>query len=168
MDASLPHSIKGPGYAVTAAVYKDAALSKVPSQKVLLQPVTSEDKKTQERKETKPEMNFYTGGIPPLNSRRQRGAGFLSTLKRFLVPIAKTVLPQVVGAVGDVLGGKSALDTLKSRGRAAGAGAMHSVADTLSPNAPPPPPPPPKRKYKRNAASPQKRIRKKAKQTSWS
>lgn len=165
MDASLPHSIKGPGYGVTAAVYKDATLSKVPSQKVLLQPVTSEDKKTtpQERKETKPEMNFYTGGIPPLNSRRQRGAGFLSTLKRFLVPIAKTVLPQVVGAVGDVLGGKSALDTLKSRGRAAGAGAMHSVADTLSPNAPPP-----KRKYKRNAASPQKRIRKKTKQTSWS
>lgn len=79
-------------------------------------------------------MNVYTGGIPALNTRRQRGGGFFSALKRFLIPVARTALPHVVGAVGDVLSGQSVGDTLKSRGMSAGADVLHSVADTLLPH----------------------------------
>jgi len=78
----------------------------------------------------------YQGGFPILHTRyrgggSQRGAGFLSTIKRFLIPIAKTAMPHVFGAIGDVVQGKSALETLKSRGRAAGADVLHGVADHL-------------------------------------
>lgn len=47
------------------------------------------------------------------------------------MPIAKTALPHVAGAVSDLIGGKSAMETLKTRGRALGADVTHRAADFI-------------------------------------
>lgn len=76
----------------------------------------------------------YQGGMPLLYSRygpRQTGSGFFSSLKRFLIPIAKSTLPHLAGAVGDLVSGKSVMDVAKSRGRAAGASLLHNAADMM-------------------------------------
>lgn len=113
----------------------------------------------------------YQGGLPVLHTRygpRQTGSGFFSSLKRFLIPIAKTAFPHVAGAVGDLVSGKSAKEVLKSRGRSAGASLLRGVGDMIdnrednSSSAPSVP----KKAYKRKATvgkssvSPKKRNRK--------
>jgi len=82
-------------------------------------------------------MSFgvYQGGIPSLYTRqgvRQRGSGFLSGLKRFLVPLAKRALPHLAGAVGDLVGGKKPMDVLKLRGRQAGADLIETAGQQAS------------------------------------
>ena len=107
-------------------------------------------------------MEAYRGGYPTLYSRRrQRGGGFLSTLKRFLVPIAKTILPHAAGAFSDVVSGKDLKQTLKSRALAAGADVLEGAGQVGSSMmrgaaAPSPPPPPPAKVYKRKAPSSKK------------
>lgn len=113
----------------------------------------------------------YQGGIPSIYTRyspRQRGGGFLSSLKRFLLPIAKTALPHLAGAVGDVVSGRDFKETLASRGRAAGAAAIREVgqqaADLIEPNVAPA-----NKKYKRRATAPQKSFSaKRRKKSNWS
>lgn len=80
-------------------------------------------------------MNIYQGGIPSIYTKygnRQQGSGFLSGLKRFLIPLARTALPHVAGVVGDLVSGKKPLETLKSRGRAAGADIIETVGEQAS------------------------------------
>ena len=82
----------------------------------------------------------YQGGIPFLytraGARGQRGSGFFSALKRFLIPIGKAVLPSVFSGVSDVLAGKSVGETLKRRGLEVGKKALgatvRQVVDTMS------------------------------------
>ena len=77
----------------------------------------------------------YQGGIDQLHTRaspRQRGSGFLSGLKRFLIPLAKVALPHVAGAVADIVGGRGAVETLKSRGREAGADLIEKAGRNAS------------------------------------
>jgi len=96
----------------------------------------------------------YQGGMPSLRTRhgpRQRGSGFFSSLKRFLLPIAKTALPHVAGAVGDLIGGRSAMETFKSRGRAAGADIIGKAADVIRESPP-----------ENEVTSPRKGIKRKA------
>lgn len=84
-------------------------------------------------------MSFavYQGGIPSLYTRhglrQQRGSGFLSGLKRFLLPLARRALPHVAGAVSDIVAGKEpVVDILKTRGRAAGADLIESAGRQAS------------------------------------
>ncbi len=69
----------------------------------------------------------FQGGLPPLRTRyRQQGTGFFSAFKRFVVPIAKTVLPHLLGGVGDVVAGRSTpIEALKQ-------GALNSASDVIS------------------------------------
>ena len=130
----------------------------------------------------------YQGGIPFLytraGARGQRGSGFFSTLKRFLIPIGKAVLPSVFSGVSDVLAGKSVRETLKRRGLEVGKKALgatvRQVVDTMSngnkemeevgrPDAESPTPPPAK-KYKRTAHTGRRSIlshRQQQQQHSW-
>lgn len=49
----------------------------------------------------------YEGGLPVLTTRsRQRGTGFLSAARRYLLPVARTALPHVFGAIKDVVSGE--------------------------------------------------------------
>ncbi len=84
-------------------------------------------------------MNTYRGGLPILHSRRQRGSGFLSVLKRFALPIAKKLFshaaPQMFGAVTDIFSGGDVKDTLKRRATQVGSSLLRDVADTVSPPA---------------------------------
>jgi len=81
-------------------------------------------------------FQVYQGGIPSLQTRRQglrqQGSGFLSGLKRFLMPIAKKALPHIAGAVGDLVSGEKPLDVLKARGRAVGADLIDSLGGQAS------------------------------------
>lgn len=84
-------------------------------------------------------ISTYQGGIPFVYGRPgrgQRGGGFLSSLKRFLIPIGKAVLPSLIGGAADVILEKKPLsDTLKKRGFEAGKKAlgatMHTAGDML-------------------------------------
>ena len=58
---------------------------------------------------------------------RQRGGGFFSSLKRFLIPMGRAVLPSLVRGVGDVMSGRPVVDTLKKRGLEAGKSALIGV-----------------------------------------
>ena len=71
----------------------------------------------------------YQGGLPYLYTRggRQRGGGFFSSLKRFLIPMGRAVLPSLVRGVGDVISGRPVVDTLKKRGLEAGKSALIGV-----------------------------------------
>ena len=71
----------------------------------------------------------YQGGLSYLYSRggRQRGGGFFSSLKRFLIPMGRAVLPSLVRCVGDVMSGRPVVDTLKKRGLEAGKSALIGV-----------------------------------------
>lgn len=116
----------------------------------------------------------YQGGMPSLHTRfapRQRGGGFFSSLKRFLLPLAKTAMPHVAGAVGDLISGRGAVDILKSRGRAAGADIMERAAgvirDESTSPASPPPAPAPQKGIKRRA-TPKKVIVGKKSRNQWS
>ena len=100
-------------------------------------------------------INSFQGGIPYLYTRSghgQRGSGFFSSLKRFLIPIGKAVLPSVVGGVSDLVSGKSFGETAKKRGLAAGKDALGAAARVLGQaGAPASPPPPPSKKYKKGS-----------------
>lgn len=74
-------------------------------------------------------MNSFQGGFPVI-TRRQRGSGFFSTLKRYLIPIGKAILPHAAGMVGDVLGGETIGTSLRKRGRSAAKDTLQSVAST--------------------------------------
>ena len=78
--------------------------------------------------------DVYQGGLPSLSGRRrgggQRGSGFFSTIKRFLFPIAKKLIPHAAGAVSDLASGKSFKDTLKSRAANAGADVIEAAASS--------------------------------------
>lgn len=121
----------------------------------------------------------YQGGMPALYTRygsRQRGSGFLSAMKRYLIPLARTALPHVAGAVGDIVSGKGLINTLKSRGRGAGADILREAANVIGEN----PPsaggsPPAKRVYKQARKTNTNRRKKggkttdkRSKRTSWS
>ncbi len=69
----------------------------------------------------------FQGGLPPLRTRyRQQGTGFFSAFKRFVVPIAKTVLPHLLGGVGDVVAGRATpMEALKQ-------GALDSASDVIT------------------------------------
>ena len=69
----------------------------------------------------------FQGGLPPLRTRyRQQGTGFFSAFKRFVVPIAKTVLPHLLGGVGDVVAGRATpMQALKQ-------GALDSASDAIT------------------------------------
>ena len=71
----------------------------------------------------------YQGGLPYLYTRggRQRGGGFFSSLKRFLIPMGRAVLPSLVRGVEDVMSGLPVVDTLKKRGLEAGKSALICV-----------------------------------------
>ena len=71
----------------------------------------------------------YQGGLPYLYTRggRQRGGGFFSSLKRFLIPMGRAVLPSLVRGVGDVISGRPVVETLKKRGLEAGKSALIGV-----------------------------------------
>ena len=71
----------------------------------------------------------YQGGFPYLYTRggRQRGGGFFSSLKRFLIPMGRAVLPSLVRGVGDVISGRPVVETLKKRGLEAGKSALIGV-----------------------------------------
>lgn len=74
----------------------------------------------------------YQGGYPVLHSTRkygQRGSGFFSSLKKFVLPIAKKLLPHAAGAVSDLVSGRSVKDTLKSRAADAGADVVEAAAN---------------------------------------
>lgn len=99
-------------------------------------------------------MDTYQGGLPPLYTRYaahgQRGAGFLSSVKRFLIPIAKTVLPHVVGGVTDLVSGQDIKTTLKRRGLDAGKSVLKTAVDSITaPSTEASPTPMPKKAYKR-------------------
>jgi len=99
-------------------------------------------------------MNTYQGGIPYSTTRigpYQRGSGFFSSMRRFLIPLAKTALPHVARAVGDVVSGKTIGDTLKSRGAEAGKDMLHTLSEAMPP-----------KKYKRKAPPKKSRPTKKA------
>ena len=98
--------------------------------------------------------------------RGQKGGGFFSSLKRFLIPIGKALLPSVLGGASDVLLDKKPLkETLKRRGLEAGKRALGATMNTAgemlgghnnnNDDAAPPSPPPPK-KYKRRSNAPKK------------
>ena len=76
----------------------------------------------------------YQGGIPNLYTRSgragQRGGGFFSSLKRFLIPIGKAILPSLAGGAGDLLSGRGVKETLKKRGLDAGKSALGAVLQT--------------------------------------
>lgn len=106
-------------------------------------------------------MNTYQGGIPISTTRYapyQRGSGFLSSIGRFLIPLAKSALPHVARAVGDVVSGESLGKTLKTHGLEAGKDMLRTVADNVAP--------PPRKNYKRKAPPPKKSNQ--TKKTRWS
>jgi len=72
----------------------------------------------------------FQGGYPVLHTRskQQRGSGFFSALKRFILPIARRLLPHAAGAVSDLASGKSISDTLKNRAASAGADVIETAA----------------------------------------
>lgn len=74
--------------------------------------------------------NVYQAGMPSIYSggARQRGSGFLSALKRFVLPLAKRVIPHVAGVVSDIAQGGDIKDTLKKRGMEAGADVLETAA----------------------------------------
>ena len=76
----------------------------------------------------------YQGGIPNLYTRSgragQHGGGFFSSLKRFLIPIGKAILPSLAGGAGDLLSGRGVKETLKKRGLDAGKSALGAVLQT--------------------------------------
>ena len=80
-----------------------------------------------------------------LGLNRQRGSGFLSSLKRFVIPLAKRALPHVVGAISDIASGGGVGESLKKRAADAGSDALHDIADRVAPSA------------KRRKPNPQKR-----------
>lgn len=95
------------------------------------------------------DISTYRGGLPLLHTRTppgQRGSGFLSTLKRFLVPIGKAVLPSVFGGVSDLMEGRSLGETAKSRGLEVGKRALGAVMNTVFGQQQPAPPPAHKRR----------------------
>lgn len=100
------------------------------------------------------EINPFQGGLPAYRTRyNQRGSGFLSALKRFVVPIARTVLPHVLGGVSDVVRGDSTpMQALKRRG----ADLVTNVAAPHTSDSRPP-----TKKYKRAVPPPQKKQKKK-------
>lgn len=122
----------------------------------------------------------YQGGMPLLYSRvgaGQRGAGFFSSLRKFLVPIGKALLPSAIGAAGDLIGGKSLGEIVKSRGPGAGRRVLGAAATTLAKQfaggddigggdeeaaATPSPP----KKYKKAHAPPKKSVVKRKKKSS--
>lgn len=76
----------------------------------------------------------YQGGVPLLYTRvgaGQRGAGFFSSLKRYLLPIGRALVPSAVGAVGDLMSGKSIGEIARTRGVTAGKRALGAAAHTL-------------------------------------
>ena len=118
------------------------------------------------------DISTYQGGIPYLYTRAgqagQRGGGFFSSLKRFLIPIGKAILPSVVGGVGDLIEGKSVKDTVISRGKDAGKRALGAAINTFNEGGGGTPSPPPK-KYKRSNARGGKTVssKQRRKPTSW-
>ena len=117
----------------------------------------------------------YQGGIPNLYTRSgragQRGGGFFSSLKRFLIPIGKAILPSLAGGAGDLLSGRGVKETLKKRGLDAGKSALGAVLQTAGGGGEEAATPPSK-KYKRAPAprkgsvSSQQQQKKKRKGTS--
>lgn len=94
----------------------------------------------------------FQGGLPSYTTRsRQRGSGFLSAAKRFLLPVAKRGLKELVGGVGDVISGnKSVGEAFAERGGNLAGAAIDQGKDMLmnkisrkrkTPNKAPPPPP---------------------------
>jgi len=73
----------------------------------------------------------FQGGLPPIRTRsRQHGTGFFSSLKRFIIPVAKTILPHLFGGVSDVVTGKATpLQALKRRGANLAHDVVHQVVD---------------------------------------
>ena len=124
------------------------------------------------------ESSIFRGGIPilPLRRRSQRGSGFLSTLKRFVVPLATkaaaSVIPRVAqGASNVILRGASPLDQLKQQAKGAAMDLLKSgaqmAAEAVGISAPPParkrrPPP-----AGRRAKVPAKKARKKKPAGGW-
>ena len=79
------------------------------------------------------EIATYRGGLTPIYTRSplgQRGSGFLSSLKRFLIPIGKAVLPSVFRGAKDLLSGKALGETVKNRAVEAGKQALGAVTKT--------------------------------------
>ncbi len=104
---------------------------------------------------------IFQGGLPSLQTRsRQRGSGFLGALKRFALPLAKSLLPVAGRAALDVLGGRSAKETLKERGLEAGKHAVGAIAREVIPEDEQQPP---LKRYKRASAPPKSRIKMKKK-----
>jgi len=99
-------------------------------------------------------MNRYQGGLPSLRSKyNQHGSGFLSALKRFVVPLAKKVIPHMLGGVSDVISGDATpMEALKRRGGDA-------LGSVLNPGGPP------TKKYKRGPAQRRKPKPKKKNRT---
>lgn len=81
-------------------------------------------------------MNTYQGGIPISTTRYgpyQRGSGFFSSMRRFLTPLAKTALPHLTRAIGDVVSGESSVgQSIKTHGVEAGKDMLNTLADTVS------------------------------------
>ena len=110
-------------------------------------------------------IQTFQGGLPPLRTKyNQHGTGFLSALKRFVVPLAQSVLPSIFGGVADVVRGDA---TPKEIIRKRGAEVLDTVGDHVgshrfdndddnATHKPPPvkrykkPPPPVKRKPPKN------------------
>ena len=111
-------------------------------------------------------MNTYQGGIPYAYSMRsrgtQRGAGFFSSAKKFLLPIGKAILPQVFGGVADVLLKKQPMgEVLQKRGLKAGKRAFGAVVRTMGADDEDEPAVVPAKKYKRKVAPAKKPQKKK-------
>ncbi|NNK28384.1 MAG: hypothetical protein HKP06_09105 [Flavobacteriaceae bacterium] len=83
-------------------------------------------------------MNIYHGGPPVLHTRRQRGSGFFSSLKRIALPIAKrlfkTAAPHIVGGIADVASGADVKETLKRRAANVGSDVLQDVAEQVHPS----------------------------------
>ena len=77
----------------------------------------------------------YQGGLMPLYTRGpiggQRGSGFFSSLKRFLIPIGKAVLPSLFRGASDLISGRPLAETAKSRGLEAGKRAIGALANSV-------------------------------------
>ena len=87
--------------------------------------------------------SVYLGGLPVLHKnnngqrgrggskrfKQQRGKGFFSTLKRFLLPLAKRILPHAFGVAKDVAEGKPIASVLKSKAADVGAELLQEGAD---------------------------------------
>lgn len=82
--------------------------------------------------------SVFRGGLPVLHKnqkgrgsiryRNLKGRGFFSSLKRFLLPLAKRLLPHALNAVQNIAQGKPVADTLKVNAMDAGADLLEEVA----------------------------------------